>query len=266
MNAAAIPPGRVAVVTGAARGIGAATVRRLAAQGCRVLAVDWCVGANSPAGYPMATRDDLAAVGTLDGVETFEADVRDRTAVDAAVAVAVERWGRVDAAVAAAAVLAGGAPLWETPTAELDLLWDVDVKGVWYLASAVVPVMLSGPEPAGCRFVGIASAAGEFGLYRLAGYTAVKHAVVGLVKALAADLVGTGVTAVAVSPGSTDTPMLRATAGLYGLDEPAAFADHQLVRRILRPDEIATTVAFCASVEGGVLNGSVVRADGGFTP
>ncbi len=75
--------------------------------------------------------------------------------------------------------------------------------------------MLAGPDPGGCRFVAVASAAGERGLFQLAGYTASKHAVVGIVRGLAADLVGTGVTAVAVVPGSTDTPMLAATADLY---------------------------------------------------
>lgn len=257
---------RVALVTGAARGVGAATVRRLSAQGYGVLAVDWCVGEDSPAGYPMATPGDLEEVGRLPGVVTYVADVRSRPALDGAVERALAEWGRVDVVVAAAAVMSGGAPAWETSEATLDLLWEVDVKGVWHTASAAVPAMLVGPDPTGCRIVAVASAAGEFGLYRLAAYTAAKHAVVGFVKALAADLVGTGVTAVAVSPGSTRTPMLEATAGLYGLAGAEEFAEHQLVRRVLEPDEVAATVAFCASVEGGVLNGSVVHADGGFSP
>ncbi|MGV3563422.1 MAG: SDR family oxidoreductase, partial [Nocardioides sp.] len=149
---------------------------------------------------------------------------------------------------------------------DLDLLWDVDVKGVWNTAAATVPALLAGPDPAGARFVAVASAAAHHGLHHLAAYNAAKHAVVGLVKGLAADLVGTGVTACAVSPGSTRTPMLQATAALYGLDDVDAFATHQLLRRILEPEEVAATIAFCCSREAVALNGSVVRADGGFAP
>ena len=255
---------RVALVTGAARGIGAATVRRLVADGVHVVALDWCAGDRGPAGYPQAMIGDLDAVVTSlppGTVEPVVGDVRDRTALDRAVDRALERWGRLDAAVAAAAVIAGGVPLWEDKS--LDLLWDVDVRGVWNTAAAAVPAMLAGPDPAGCRFVAVASAAASVGLHRLAAYTTVKHAVVGLVKGLAADLVGIGVTACAVSPGSTDTPMLAATADLYGVTT-ADLAAHQLLRRTLETDEVAATVAFAASREGAVLNGSVVAADGGF--
>ncbi|MBM7516989.1 mycofactocin-coupled SDR family oxidoreductase [Nocardioides nitrophenolicus] len=239
---------RVVLVTGAARGIGAATVRALLARGDRVLAVD------------------ELPVPDADGVLGQVADVRDRAALAAAVDRALDRWGRLDAAVAAAAVIAGGRPLWETPEADLDLLWDVDVKGVWHTAAVAVPAMLAGPDPAGCRFVAVASAAGHHGLHHLAAYNAAKHAVVGLVKGLAADLVGTGVTACAVSPGSTRTPMLSATAELYGLSDVEGFAENQLLRRLLDPDEIAATIAFCCGPEAAALNGSVVRADGGFSP
>lgn len=244
---------RVVLVTGAAGGIGAATVHRLAAEGHHVLAVD----------------NRACALERLAGcqrVMTRVADVRDREALADCVETARDRWGRLDAAVAAAAVVAGGVPLWDTPEADLQLLWDVDVRGVWNTAAVAVPAMLANPEPAGCRFVAIASAAGSHGLYRLAAYNAAKHAVVGLVKGLAADLVGTGVTACAVSPGSTRTPMLAATAALYGMPDVDAFAGNQLLRRILEPAEVAATIAHCAGPDGALLNGSVVHADGGFAP
>ncbi|MCB0896177.1 MAG: SDR family oxidoreductase, partial [Nocardioidaceae bacterium] len=153
-----------------------------------------------------------------------------------------------------------------TRDAELAELLDVDVRGVWNTAAAAVPVMLDGPEPGGCRFVAVASAAGSHGIFHLAAYTTAKHAVVGLVRGLAADLVGTGVTAVAVSPGSTRTDMLDATAEIYGVPDAQVFTSNQLLRRVLEPDEVAATIAFCCSVDGGVLNGSVVHADGGFRP
>ncbi|RYU13459.1 mycofactocin-coupled SDR family oxidoreductase [Nocardioides iriomotensis] len=256
----------VALVTGAARGIGAATVAALADDGYQVVALDACAGDDGTVGYPLASRQDLDAVVEPygDRVLPWVADVRDAAAVHAAVDAAVARWGRLDAAVAAAAVIAGGRPLWETPARDLDLLWDVDLRGVWHTAAAAVPAMLAGPDPGRGRFVAVASAAGSRGLYALSAYTVVKHAVVGLVRGLAADLVGTGVTAVAVSPGATDTAMLAATAGLYGIDDPAALAGHQLLREPLTPAEVAATIRHCCGPEGRVLNGSVVAADGGF--
>jgi SDR family mycofactocin-dependent oxidoreductase len=259
---------RVALVTGAARGIGAATVRHLAGQGYCVLAVDWCAGDDPPSGVPytLPTTLDLQTIAKEAGpdVHPYVADVRDRTAMGSAVAEAVERWGHVDAAVAAAAVMLGGDPQWETPDDELRLLWEIDFMGVWNTASAVMPAMLANENPHGCRFVAVASAAGRHGLFRLAGYTAAKHAVVGLVKGLAADLVGTGITAAAVSPGSTRTGMLAATAAIYDMEHESEFADQQLIRRLLEPEEIANVIAFCCSLEGAAINGSVIEATGGF--
>src|SRR5215470_18963303 len=115
---------RVALVTGAARGIGAATVRALAGAGWSILAVD--SAADDPAlPYPMASLADLSGVvrqaGEIAGgdrVRSFVADVRDLDAVAAAVAEAEHRWGGLDAAVAAAGVIAGGVPLWEVPPAQ----------------------------------------------------------------------------------------------------------------------------------------------------
>lgn len=120
------------------------------------------------------------------------------------------------------------------------------------------------PGPSGCRFVALSSMAGSRGIYHLAAYNTAKHAVEGLVRGLAADLGGTGVTAVAVSPGSTETDLLTATAALYALADVSAFADNHLLGRLLRPDEIAAVIAFCCSPDGAVLNGSIVHAEGGF--
>jgi len=259
---------RVALVTGAARGIGAETVRTLCRDGYRVIAVDSCAGDDVPDGvaYALATRGDLDTVAAEfpDQVLARVADVRDREALAAATADGVDAFGRFDAVVAAAAVIAGGRPLWESPDSHLDSQWEVDVKGVWNTAAVTVPHLLGGPDPSGGRFVAIASAAGSHGLFHLAAYNAAKHAVIGLVKGLAADLVGTGVTACVVSPGSTRTPMLDATAALYDLAHVEELATSQLLRRVLEPSEIAATIALCCSIEGAALNGSMVSADGGF--
>ena len=258
---------RVALVTGAARGIGAATVDVLCRQGYGVAAVDACAGEDVPPGvaYPLATTADLERLVQRwpEQVLPLRADVRDRAALAAATEAALRRFGRLDTAVAAAGVVAGGQPQWETPAEQLGTLLDVNVLGTWNTAAVAIPAMLAGPDPSGGRFVAIASAAGDRGLFHLAGYCASKHAVVGIVRGLAADLVGTGVTAVAVSPGSTDTAMLAATAALYRTS-PSDLVNHQGLRRALTPAEIAATVALCCSAEGAALNGSVVNADGGF--
>lgn len=259
---------RVALVTGAARGIGKATVDELCRRGYAVAALD--LGSATPllpgVDYPLAGRNDLDAVAAAHPgqVIAIECDVRDPEIVAWAVSETVASFGRIDAVVAAAGVMVGGQPQWELPAAHLQTLFDTNVLGVWNAAAATVPVMLAGPDPAGCRFVAVASAAGERGLFHLAGYTASKHAVIGIVRGLAADLVGTGVTAVAVSPGSTRTAMLEATAKLYEAT-PDELAAHQTIGRQLEPEEIAAVIGLCCSAEGAALNGSVVRADGGFS-
>ncbi|WP_447002601.1 mycofactocin-coupled SDR family oxidoreductase [Saccharothrix isguenensis] len=258
--------GRVAVVTGAARGIGAAVIGRLADQGWHVVAVD--VGADLPGvDYPLGTRAELAALaGKWPGqVLDVVADVRDQSAVDAAVALAEQEFGGLDAAVAAAAVMAGGAPLWETTDEQWDALFDTGVRGVLNLARSAAPALLRRPDPRSGRFVAIASAAAHRGLWRLAAYNAAKHAVVGLTRGLAADLRGTGITATAVSPGSTRTDMLTATAALYGLPDVSEFAGHHLVERLLDPDEVAAAVCWLCGTESAAVTGTVLHADGGFT-
>lgn len=257
---------RVAVVTGAARGIGAATAHALRDDGWRVLAVDACLGDGHGVpgvAYALADHHDLERVADGRRVVGRTADVRDAAAMRDVMAHAVDRWGRLDAVVAAAAVVSGGRPAWETPRAEVDALWEICIGGVWNTLTAAVPPMLAGPDPAGCRLVAIASTASGRGLWHLPGYAVAKHAVVGVVRALAADLVGTGVSAVAVSPGATRTVMLEATAATYGV-EVEELAEHQLSRRVHRPEEVAATVAYCCSAPGGLLNGSVVEVSGGW--
>ena len=108
----------------------------------------------------------------------------------------------------------------------------------------------------------LASAAAHRGLWHLTGYVAAKHAVLGLVRGLAADLRGTGVTATAVSPGSTRTAMLEATAAIYGLADPAELAGEQ--DRLLEPEEVAAALCWLAGAGSSAVTGSVLHADGGF--
>ncbi len=236
-------------------------MRALAAQGFRVLAVDGCLGdGHGLAGvdYPLGNRAELEALAG-DNVRTLVVDVRDPRATQHAAQHAVDTFGRLDVTVAAAAVIAGGQPLWETPPADLETLWQIDLLGVWHTAAAVVPLMLAGPDPSGCRFVAVASAAASEGLFHLAAYTTVKHAVLGLVRGLAADLTGTGVSAIAVSPDATRTRMLDATAALYGLDSTAPLARELPGGTPYEPEDAAATIVRCCEVGGPDLNGVEVR-------
>lgn len=258
--------GRVALVTGAARGIGAATVARLCAEGYRVTAFDSAGTATiEELDYTLATAADLDRLADRlgDAVLPFAGDVRSPEDLRAAVRATTNGFGRLDVVVAGAGIIAGGAPVWQTPAAQLDALMQVNAIGVWNTAAATIPVLLDQPDPSGGRFIAIASAAGDRGLFHLGGYVASKHAVVGIVRGLAADLAGTGVTAVAVSPGSTDTVMLAATARLYRTSVED-LADQQALRRLITPDEMAQAIAWCAAPAGAILNGSIVHADGGF--
>jgi SDR family mycofactocin-dependent oxidoreductase len=251
----------VAIVTGAARGIGAATVRALAAQGWSVVAVDRA--ADDPAlPYPLATREELDALAAP-AVHPFVADVRDADALAAATAEAEIRFGGLDAAIAVAGVMAGGVPQWQLPAAAQQAVLDVNLGGVLNLASAAIPAMLRQPEPRRGRFLVVTSAAATKGLPMLAAYCAAKAGAAGLVRALAVELAGTGITANAVSPGSTATAMLDETARLYGLPSAQDFAAQQPLARLIEPDEIAAVLAFLAGAGGAAVTGAVVPVDGG---
>jgi SDR family mycofactocin-dependent oxidoreductase len=254
---------RIALVTGAARGIGAATVRRLAANGWSVVATDVC--ADDPAlPYPMATREELDALKSAGDVTTVVADVRDVDALAAAVRVAVDTYGGLDAALAVAGVVAGGGPHWGTDAATDRVVLDVDLLGVLNLARVAVPALLQRQEPRSGRFLAVASAASTRGLDGLAAYCAAKAGVTGFIRALAADLGKSGVTANAVSPGSTLTPALEASARLYGIDV-GDFAAQQPVGRVLDADEIAAALVWLAGPDSSGMTGAVIPVDGGLS-
>jgi SDR family mycofactocin-dependent oxidoreductase len=254
----------VALITGAARGIGAAAAGALAAQGWNLVLVDVC-GDDPAVGYPLATPEELEAGARRCGGEAVVGDVRSVADLQRAVDVATERFGGLDAAVGVAGVLIAAPRVWEMPDEHWHATLDTNLTGAFNLARAAVPAMLERPTPRSGRFVAVSSAAALKATIRLAAYSASKAGVIGFVRGLAADLAGTGITANAVLPGSTDTMLLTHSAEIYGVDDPAHFADHHVDHRIIGPDEVAAVIAWLCSDASGALTGAAVPADAGMT-
>jgi len=255
---------RLAVVTGAARGIGAAAARRLAGDGWSLLLLDAC--APQPAAdYPMPGPEDLAAVARdcaaagAKSVGTLVADVSDGSVRGLLRDLLA---GRVPSAVVTAAGVIRGDAAWAIPDDAFELTLRVNLFGVRHLADACVPAMI---EAGAGRFVAVSSAAALRAMPQLAAYSAAKGAVVSYVRALAADLAGTGVTANVVCPGSTRGSMLGASAAVYDLPDQEAFAAQALLRRLLEPGEVAAAIAWLCGPDSGALTGAVIPVDAGLT-
>ena len=257
---------RVAIVTGAARGIGAATVDAFVNDGYRVVAVDRCRDiADVP--YALATPGELDAVVAHhgDAVLGLVGDVRSATDMQLAVETAARHFGRLDAVVACAGVVAAGGPLWEVSDAAWDAVWSVNVLGTRRLIEAAAPTLIANGPGANGRIVAVASAAGTMGLRHLASYSAAKHAVVGLIRGVAMDLAEYGVTANAVSPGSTRTAILEASAAVYGLESGEEFSAQQPIGRLIEPGEIAQAISWLCSPASSAITGADFAVDGGMT-
>lgn len=256
----------VAVVTGAGRGIGRYVAVRLAKAGFDLVVGD----APSPdaidgLGYTLARPESLERSATqcaAEGVEVvaMPCDVRDPDAVAELVA-AAPRPPRV--AVAVAGIIGSDGLAWELTPADYERDMAVNLYGVVHLAAAAVPHLLRAPKGKG-RFVAVVSSAAVGGLPRLAPYVASKHAALGYIRALAADLGPYGVTANAVLPGSTRTRLLERTAQVYGLDDVEEFAHHQRINRLIEPDEIAAAVEWLCHPAASAVTGAAFGVDGGF--
>jgi NAD(P)-dependent dehydrogenase (short-subunit alcohol dehydrogenase family) len=237
---------RVVVVTGGGKGIGKAIVERFATAGDRVVAVG----------------RDREALGATAAAETDVCDVTDEQAVTAL----FDRLGRVDVLVNNAGA-AGSAPLARTTLDDWRALLDVNATGAFLCTRAVLAGMVERDEG---RIVTVASTAARVGIPYTAAYTASKHAAVGLMRAVAAEVAGTGVTANAVCPTYVRTEMTeRSVARIVSVTDrteeeaEAALIASSPLGRLLEPEEVAFTVAFLAAPEAAAINGQALVLDGG---
>jgi SDR family mycofactocin-dependent oxidoreductase len=258
---------RVAVVTGAARGIGAATVRALVADGWTVVASDRARD-DERLPYELGSRaelDELVRSLGSDNVTAAVLDATDAHEFAKLIANTEGRFGGIDAIVAAAGVIAGGVPLWEMPESQLDAVLEGNLGAAMNAARLGIPALLRRPQPREGRFIAVASTAASRGLPMLAAYCAAKAAITGLSRALALELRGSGITANTVSPGSTRTAILAQTARLYELDSSEQFAIQQPIERLLEPEEIAAMIAWLAGRAGSGVTGADLTFDGGLS-
>jgi SDR family mycofactocin-dependent oxidoreductase len=211
--------GRVALVTGGARGQGRAHAEALAGEGADVVICD-LAGQIATIPYAMSTEDDLAETVRL--VEktgrrcvAARADVRSTSDMEAVVALALRELGQVDILVANAGVCGFG-NCWELTDEQWDDMIGVDLTGAFKSIRAVLPHMI---ERRYGRIVATSSMAGRMGNRNLAHYVAAKWGVIGLVKTMALEVAGHGITVNVVCPATTDTPMVHNDA-LYGLFAP----------------------------------------------
>jgi NAD(P)-dependent dehydrogenase (short-subunit alcohol dehydrogenase family) len=228
--------GRVALVTGGASGIGAATVALLRDRGATVVAADVQAG---------------------DGVERL--DVTDEAAVDGLVAAIVERHGRLDLAANVAGVPGTYAPIADATTADWRSTLAVNLDGVFFCVRAELRAMRAA---GGGSIVNVASSAGRMGVPGLAAYSASKHGVLGLTKSAGLEVAGEGIRVNAVCPGSVRTPMLR---GFVGGDEELLekMGRRAPMGRLGQPAEIAAAVVWLLSDEASFVTGNALSPDGG---
>lgn len=248
--------GRVAVVTGGAKGIGAATVRALAAAGAGVVIGD----VDDSAGNELAQQ--LRASGHR--VLFVPADIAAPAAAQQLIEAAVDAFGGVDILINNAGIAVAKSTT-ETTDDDWDRVLNVNLTGAWRCAKAAIPHMIRQGRGA---IVNVASNAGLVGFPDLAAYCASKGGLVSLTRAMALDCAPHNIRVTAVCPGHTRTPMGEGFVAAQ--EDPDAFVE-EFVRkrhplgRMAEADEIARAILFLASEDASFVTGAILAADGGYT-
>ncbi len=271
--------GKVAFITGAARGQGRSHAVRLAQEGADIIAVDVCKPVSGSDVIPASTPEDLAETADLikglgRRIVTAEVDVRDFDALQAAVDSGVEQLGRLDVIVANAGIGNGGATLDKTSEQDWDTMIGINLSGVWKTVKAGVPHLLSGG--AGGSIV-LTSSVGGLKAYPNTGhYIAAKHGVIGMMRSFAVELGEHSIRVNAVCPTNVNTPMFmnEGTMKLFRPDlenptkedfAPVAQFMHVLPIGWVEPVDISNAVLFLASDESRYITGLPVTIDAGST-
>lgn len=266
--------GQTALITGAARGIGAAIALKLAEQGANIALLDI---ANPNAlqdtiSYKLASQDDLNKTTekiTATGAKSLPiiADVRDRAAMKKAVAQTVSTFGNLDIIVANAAIAPKTALFEHEDQSVLKALMDVNVGGVANTAHASIPALKTAKN--GGRFIAISSVSGRQGMSHIATYAASKWAVIGLIKSLSLELGPHNITANCIAPTGVKTTMLL---GAYDEKSWSASATdlmarehHSLPIGLLEPEDIANAAAFLASNDAAHISGITLDVNAGWS-
>ena len=247
--------GKVAIVTGAGRGMGEATALAFGAAGAKVVVAD--VDAESGAATAAAIRD-------AGGEARFQAaDVSRSADVAALVAAAVEAYGRLDCAVNNAAVAPDSHALAELDEAEFDRVIAVNLKGVALCLHHELAQLLRQGD--GGAIVNVASVSGLRPQPRNAAYNAAKHGVLGLTKTASLENAPDGIRVNAVCPGAIDTPMLRDAVAAAPVPESALVEALSLLGRFGRPDEVAQANLWLCSDHASYVTGAALAVDAGYT-
>ena len=238
--------GRVALITGGAKGIGRSTVDVFLREGAQVAVADW---------------DECPSLP--DGVSYFRCDVSAETEAEAAVSGCVNRFGRLDVLVNNAGIQSYGTAL-ETDEESWDRTINVNLKAAWWLTKFSIPHLR---QAGGGCIVNVASVQGLQVQREACAYGVSKHALVGLTRSTALDFAADKIRANCVCPGSVDTPMLQST--IAAAADPTGLTEelnelHPL-GRIGRPEEIAEVISFLCSNRASFVTGSVIVVDGGLT-